>query len=71
MSEITPDDVKHFEKLAGLNLPTDRRQGVAEILSAWIPQANELSKKMAAAHHQALTPAVRFNDPNVEEGFEQ
>ena len=68
MSEITPEDVERFEKLAGLNLPADRRQGVADILNAWIPAAKELSEKMAAPQHRALTPAVRFSDPNVEEG---
>lgn len=71
MGEITPEDVERFEKLAGLKLNTDRRQGVAEILNVWIPAAMELSEKMASPQHRALTPAVRFSDPNVEEGIEQ
>ena len=71
MSEITPEDVDRFAKAAGLKLPADRRQGVADILNAWIPAANELSEKMAASRHRALTPAVRFSDPNFEEGIEQ
>jgi hypothetical protein len=71
MSEITTEDVERFEKLAGLTLSADRRQGVADILNAWIPAANELSEKMAARQHRALTPAVRFSDPDIEEGVGQ
>ena len=71
MSEITPEDVARFENLAALRLAADRRQAVADILNAWIPAANELSEKMAASRYRALTPAVRFNDPNVEEGIDQ
>ena len=71
MSEITPEDVERFAKAAGLKLPAERRQEVADILNVWIPAANDLSEKMAAPQHRALTPAVRFIDPNVEDGIEQ
>jgi hypothetical protein len=71
MSEITPEDVARFEKLAGLKPAPDRGRAVADILNAWIPAANELSEKMAASRYRALTPAIRFSDPNESEGLDQ
>lgn len=71
MSEITAQDVERMEKLADLKLPAERRQGVADILNAWIPAANELSRKMAEARHRALTPGVRFAHPSAEEVSER
>lgn len=71
MSEITPEDVERFEKLAGLNLPAGRRPGVAGILNSWIPGANELSQKMSEPQHRNITPNVRFTHPDVDEAIER
>jgi len=65
--EFTPQDVERFEKLADLKLPAERRVLVAGILSAWVPAANELSRKMAQPQHRGLTPNVRFIHPTPEE----
>jgi hypothetical protein len=41
---------------AGLPLPAEREAGVAAILDAWAPAADELSRKMSDAAHQELLP---------------
>jgi hypothetical protein len=33
---------------------------VGDLLGQWLPAANELSRKMSAAEHQALLPATVF-----------
>jgi hypothetical protein len=43
-------------RYAALPLPPEREATVAAILDAWIPAADELSRKMSAAIHQALLP---------------
>ncbi len=68
---ITPEDVETFERLADLKLKGERRMGVADILSVWVPAANELSRKMAEPRHRGLTPNVRFTHPLSEEVVER
>lgn len=68
---ITPEDLEPFERLADLTLKGERRKGVADILSAWVPAANELSRKMAEPRHRGLTPNVRFTHPFSEEVVER
>jgi hypothetical protein len=65
--EITEKEVEVFEQLADLKLKAERRKAVAGILSAWVPAANELSRKMAEPQHRALTPNVRFTHPAADE----
>ncbi len=65
--EITPQDVEEFEKLADLKLQPERRSLVAGLLSAWVPAANELNRKMAQPQYRGLTPNVRFAHPGAEE----
>ncbi|MBE0546334.1 MAG: hypothetical protein IH627_01495 [Rubrivivax sp.] len=43
-------------RYAALPLPPEREATVAAILDAWIPAADELSRKMSAAIHQQLLP---------------
>lgn len=45
---------------AGLTLGPGRDEIVGELLAAWLPAANELSRKMSAAEHQHLLPATVF-----------
>ena len=43
-----------------LPLLSSRVAAAAAILAAWLPDANELSRKMAAPVHQHLLPATVF-----------
>lgn len=59
MSEPTDSGaarVRALARYAALPLASDREAIVAGILDAWIPAADELSRKMSAAAHQALLP---------------
>lgn len=50
--------VRALAHYAGLPLDAERESIVAAILDAWIPAADELSRKMSAAAHQALLPVT-------------
>jgi len=50
-----------------LPLPSRRVAAAAAILAAWLPDANELSRKMAAPIHQHLLPATVFTHPGFDE----
>jgi hypothetical protein len=69
--ETTEKDVEVYEGLADLKLKAERRKAVAGILSAWVPAANELSRKMAEPQHRALTPNTRFTHPGADEVTER
>ena len=45
---------------AELPLGADRAAIAGELLAAWLPAANELSRKMSALEHTALLPATVF-----------
>lgn len=45
---------------ADLPLAPERRAIAGALLAAWLPAANELSRKMSGAEHQALMPATVF-----------
>lgn len=51
-----PARTRALARYAALPLPPEREATVAAILDAWIPAADELSRKMSAAGHQALLP---------------
>ena len=46
--------------VAELPLAPGRDAIAGELLAAWLPPANELSRKMSAAEHTALLPATVF-----------
>ena len=48
--------VRGLARYAALPLAPEREAIVAGILDAWIPAADELSRKMSAAAYQALLP---------------
>lgn len=50
-----------------LPLPSNRVAAAAAVLAAWLPDANELSQKMAAPIHQHLLPAIVFTHPGFDE----
>lgn len=47
-------------QVAALPLAPGRDAIVGELLAAWLPAANELSRKMSAAEHTELLPATGF-----------
>ena len=47
-------------ELADLPLGAGRDEIVGGLLAAWLPPANELSRKMSAAEYTALLPATVF-----------
>jgi hypothetical protein len=47
-------------ELADLPLGSGRDQIVGGLLAAWLPPANELSRKMSVAEYAALLPATVF-----------
>jgi hypothetical protein len=69
--EITEQVVEVCEGLADLKLKAERRPGVAAILAAWVPAANELSRKMAELRYRAITPNTRFTHPGTNEVSER
>ena len=48
--------VRVLARYAALPLAPEREVLVAAILDAWIPAADELSRKMSTAAHQTLLP---------------
>lgn len=52
--------VRALATVANLPLAADRDAVVGDLLGQWLPAANDLSRKMSAAEHQALLPATVF-----------
>jgi hypothetical protein len=50
--------VRALASYAALPLAPEREAIVAAILDAWIPAADELSRKMSTAAHQTLLPVT-------------
>ena len=55
-NDTGPARVRALARYAALPLAPERESVVAAILDAWIPAADELSRKMSAGAHQALLP---------------
>lgn len=60
MNEIDEDTVGALAEVADLPLSVDRHAAVLDVLGAWLPDANELSRKMSAPEHWTVTPATVF-----------
>lgn len=67
---ISPDEVRTLAATADLPLEETRLASVAELLSAWLPAANELSRKMSAEEYLELTPITVLVHPHVTESGE-
>jgi len=63
MDTLNTTVIQHLARCAALPLRADRQQAAAQVLAAWLPDANALSEKMRAAKYQALTPATVFIQP--------
>ena len=55
-NDTGPARVRALARYAALPLAPEREVIVAAILDAWLPAADELSRKMSAGAHQALLP---------------
>jgi hypothetical protein len=55
-----PVDVATLAAYAALPLSPERVAAVQAVLSAWIGDANELSRKMSEPAHQSLMPVTAF-----------
>jgi hypothetical protein len=55
-----PVDVATLAAYAALPLSPARVAAVETVLSAWIADANELSRKMSDPAHQSLMPVTTF-----------
>ena len=58
--------VKALCNAADLQLGEERLSLIAPQLSSWLEAANELSRKLAAAEHETVLPAVGFRHPAQE-----
>lgn len=58
------EDVGRLAQHAALPLKPERATAVLAVLSAWLPAANELSRKMSDPAHQALLPVTTFVHPH-------
>lgn len=71
MSErVTAEQVRALATAAALPLGEERLNPAAELLSAWLPAANELSRKMSAADYDELMPITVFTHPQTGENRE-
>lgn len=64
----TSDMVRNLASYAALPLAAGREIAVAEVLGAWLPDANDLSAKMSDSAYQTLVPATVFVHPEAREG---
>ena len=60
MSAVDAALAAQLAQVAQLPLPPARSAIAAELLAAWLPAANELSRKMSAAEHAGLLPVTVF-----------
>ena len=68
MPEIDEQTVRLLAAVANLKIDDEDMPAVIGVLSAWLPDANELNRKMSAPAHWQITPATVFTHPTgVEE----
>lgn len=66
---VSKADAGTMTALADLHLNEERAAAVAGLLSAWLPAANELSRKMSAPEFQETMPiTVLVHPDHVESG---
>jgi hypothetical protein len=57
---VSAEQARLLAQVADLALAPGRDAVVGELLAAWLPAANELSRKMSAIEHTTLLPATVF-----------
>ena len=69
-SGIDQDSVRALARVAGISLREGEAAAVTGVLAAWMPDANELSRKMSRLEHWTVTPATTFTHPLADTGEE-
>ncbi|MDT5081693.1 MAG: hypothetical protein QOJ80_6330 [Mycobacterium sp.] len=64
---IKVEDVRLLARIAQLPLDPERESRVANLLSAWLPDANALSAKMSAPEFREGLPITLFTHPGLRE----
>jgi hypothetical protein len=59
--------VPALAQAADLPLSADRAAIVGALLAAWLPAANELSRKMSAIEHTTLLPITVFTHATLDQ----
>jgi hypothetical protein len=62
-SGIDEDSVRALARVAGIPVREGEAAAITGVLAAWIPDANELSRKMSRPEHWTVTPATVFTQP--------
>ena len=57
---VTTDAIDRLCALAALQIPAERRRGLALMFADLVAAANELSRKMSEARYRAIVPILRF-----------
>lgn len=66
---VSIEEVRALTAMADLPLEKERLGAMAELLSAWLPAANELSRKMSAPEHLQVVPITVLTHPRpIESG---
>jgi Asp-tRNA(Asn)/Glu-tRNA(Gln) amidotransferase C subunit len=61
---VTAEEMQALANVADLGLPEERLEPVAELLNAWLPAANELSRTMADDAYMAIMPITAVVHPD-------
>ena len=67
---MNEETVKQLCAAAGLDVAEERLALIAPQLAAWVEDANELSRKLAAEEHRGVQPITVFRHP-VGDGSEE
>ena len=67
---ISHEQIRALADAADLPLADDRLAPIAELLSAWLPAATELSRTMSQAEHDHLMPITVVTQPHTTDGQE-
>lgn len=65
--EVDKELVKALARSAELPLPPEQVESATAVLSAWLPDANDLNRKMSEPEHWTVTPATVFTHPSEKE----
>lgn len=67
---ISHEQTRALADAADLPVGEDRLEPIAELLSAWLPAAAELSRTMSQAEHDGLMPITVVTQPHPTNGQE-
>lgn len=67
MAKVDEQTVRLLAAIADLEIDEEDMPSVVEVFGAWLPEANELNRKMSSAEHWQITPATVFAHPTSAE----